>query len=249
MGNWFNLELSLLSTNSIQAILFDLDGTLRHNRPNANDALFDYATLLGVEDQPEKRLQAARWSHYYWAQSPEMINDKQSFPDEDLFWINYCQHTLIAYGCMPVYARELAPELFRFMRDEYEPVDWVPPDVPGTLENLQSAGLRLAMLSNRSKPYEEELEALGLAGYFEFAMAAGEVDVWKPDPLVFRYALDQLGTQPGKTLYIGDNYYADVVGARRAGLFPILVDPDGVFPEAECTVIQNVGDLCEMLNK
>ncbi len=238
----------MLSPNHIQAILFDLDGTLRHNRPNANDALFDFAIQLGVDDQPEMRLEAARWAHYYWAQSSQLIEDKGLFPDDDLFWENYCQRTLIAYGCMPEYARELAPKLFCYMRDEYKPMDWVPPDVPKTLGKLQNAGFRLAMLSNRSQPYGEELETLGLAGYFEFALAAGEVDVWKPDPWVFRYALNQLGTQPGETLYIGDNYYADVIGARRAGLHPILVDPNGVFPKAECTVIQNVSDLYEILN-
>jgi putative hydrolase of the HAD superfamily len=105
------------------------------------------------------------------------------------------------------------------------------------------------MLSNRSQTYEEELETLGLAGYFEFALAAGEVDVWKPDPWIFRYALNRLGTQPGETLYIGDNYYADVIGAQRAGLEPILVDPSGVFPEVECTVIHNISELCELLDQ
>ena len=85
MCDRYYLELSLFSTNSIQVIMFDLDGTLRHNCPNANESLFDFAAQLGVENQPEKRLRAVRWSHYYWAQSPEMISDKQSFPDEDLF--------------------------------------------------------------------------------------------------------------------------------------------------------------------
>ena len=84
--------------------------------------------------------------------------------------------------------------------------------------------------------------------YFEFALAAGDVGVWKPDPEIFRFALHRLGTQPNETLYVGDNYYADVVGARRAGLRPILVDTDGTFPDAECTIIQNVGDLCEILS-
>jgi HAD superfamily hydrolase (TIGR01509 family) len=150
---------------------------------------------------------------------------------------------------MPGQAREMVPKLFSYMRDEYKPSDCVPPDVPPTLEKLQEAGFRLAMLSNRSQPYGEELESLGLASYFEFALAAGEVDVWKPDPWIFRYALDKLGTQPGETLYVGDNYFADVIGAQGAGLRPILVDPIGVFPKAECTVIQNVSELCELMNQ
>jgi FMN phosphatase YigB (HAD superfamily) len=195
------------------------------------------------------RLEATRWSHYYWAQSSQMLEDRQLFPEDGLFWENYCYRTLLAYGCMPRQARELAPPLFHYMQEDYNPSDFVPPDIPGTLENLLEAGFRLAMLSNRSQTYDEELETLGLAGYFEFALAAGEVDVWKPDPRIFRYALNRLGTQPGETLYIGDNYYADVIGAQGAGLEPILVDPIGVFPEVECTVIQNISELCELLDQ
>lgn len=238
----------LLSPNSIKAIIFDLDGTLRHSRPSANDGLLDYAIELGVEDLPENRPQAARWAHHYWAQSQEMVSDKQSFPDEDLFWENYCRRNLIAYGCSTAQAHELAPKIWYIMKKEYNPGDWVPPDVPGTLSDLQLAGFRLAMLSNRSSNYDEQLETLGLARYFEFALAAGEVGVWKPDPEIFLFALLRLGTQPNETLYVGDNYYADVVGARRAGLRPILIDSDGTFPDAECTIIQNVGDLCKILS-
>jgi FMN phosphatase YigB (HAD superfamily) len=42
---------------------------------------------------------------------------------------------------------------------------------------------------------------------------------------------------PEQTLYIGDNYFADVVGARRAGLRPVLYDPKGLFHEPGCPVI------------
>lgn len=195
------------------------------------------------------RLEAIRWAHHYWAQSSQMLEDRRLFPEDGLFWENYCYRTLIAYGCVPGQARALVPQLFHYMQEEYKPSDFVPPDVPGTLEKLLKAGFRLAMLSNRSQTYEEELETLELASYFEFALAAGEVDVWKPDPWIFRYALNQLGTQPGETMYIGDNYYADVIGAQGAGLEPVLVDPDGVFPEAGCTIIQNISELCELLCK
>lgn len=237
----------LFTTKSIQAVLFDLDGTLRHNQPNAIDALFDFAVQLGLEDMPEMRLEATRWAHYYWAQSSQMIEDKKLFPDDDLFWKNYCYRTLIAYGCMPGQARELVPKLFCYMRDEYKPSNWVPPEVPTTLEKLQEAGIRIATLSNRSQSYGEELESLGLASYFEFTIAAGEVDAWKPDPAIFHYAITQLSTKPEETLYIGDNYFADVIGAQKARLQPILIDPMGIFPDAECTVIHNVSEICDLI--
>lgn len=48
-----------------RVILFDLDGTLRHNRPDANNTLFDCAVGLGARDSLENRRRAARWAHYY----------------------------------------------------------------------------------------------------------------------------------------------------------------------------------------
>jgi predicted HAD superfamily phosphohydrolase YqeG len=42
---------------------------------------------------------------------------------------------------------------------------------------------------------------------------------------------------------VGDNYFADVVGARNAGIQPILIDPVNLFPEADCVVIDTISDL------
>jgi FMN phosphatase YigB (HAD superfamily) len=44
-------------------------------------------------------------------------------------------------------------------------------------------------------------------------------------------------------MYVGDNYFADVVGSRRAGLMPVLYDPGGIFPEADCTIIKSFEEL------
>jgi FMN phosphatase YigB (HAD superfamily) len=51
-------------------------------------------------------------------------------------------------------------------------------------------------------------------------------------------------SSPKETAYIGDNYYTDVVGARQAGLYPILYDPRNIFPGADCLVISAISDLC-----
>jgi FMN phosphatase YigB (HAD superfamily) len=42
---------------------------------------------------------------------------------------------------------------------------------------------------------------------------------------------------------VGDNYYADVIGAQRAGLPAVLVDAEDIFPEADCSVINEIGQL------
>jgi FMN phosphatase YigB (HAD superfamily) len=48
---------------------------------------------------------------------------------------------------------------------------------------------------------------------------------------------------PKEAIYVGDNYYADVVGARRAGLQPVLYDPIGIFPDPDCATIKSFDEL------
>ncbi len=239
----------MLSPNGIRAICFDLDGTLRHSRPTFAEAFFDIAARLGVPYGRESRRKAERWLHYYWAKSDELVSDREIFAgQDDAFWSNHARLLLKALGCSPDQAGALAPVASQHMADEFKPQDWVSPDVPSTLQALKEAGYHLAVVSNRSKPYIEQLETLSLAGYFEFALHAGEVGCWKPDAEIFHRAVERLGIQPSQSLYVGDNYYADVVGASRAGLKPVLIDPEGLFPEAGCPIIGKIGDLPELLS-
>jgi len=235
--------------NGIRAVIFDWDGTLRHNHPSAVKVFQDYAVQLGVQDAMTMRLENARWTHYYWAQSPELQADLKTFPDEEVFWVNYARRSLLSYGSPARQAEQLAPEMHAYMKEVYKPEDRVGQDVPGTLQGLTDAGFRLAVLSNRTKPFNEQLQALGLGEYFEFALAAGEVDVWKPDPAVFHHTLQRLNLSPEQAIYVGDNYYADVIGAREAGLRPVLLDPEGIFPDAGCPVINSMGELSGVLGE
>lgn len=240
-----NLSLNnILCADGVRAILFDLDGTLRYNHPTFAEAFYDIAARLGAPVTDESRRRASRWLHYYWAKSDEFVADRNAFGDQsEAFWIHHDLLFLGALGCPPGQASDLALQAYQHMIDEFKPQDCVFPDVTPTLQVLKEAGYSLAVLSNRSRPYQEQLEKLGLAGYFEFAMHAGEVGAWKPGPRIFQQGVERLSVRPEQALYVGDNYYADVVGAQRAGLNPILLDPDGLFPEAECPVIRRLSDL------
>ena len=241
----------MLLINGIRAIYFDLDGTLRHNRPSASQAFLDYAVQLGLPDSLPNRQANLRWVHYYWAQSPELFIDLAAHGDElsEAFWIQYAHRCLEAFGANPAEAERLAPEVQRMMRQQYDPIyeNVIAEDVRPTLRFLRQAGYCLGLVSNRSTPFTAELEKLGLVGYFDFTMAAGEVNAWKPGPEIFRYALDRCGLKPEQAVYVGDNYYADILGAQNAGLLPVLMDPDRLFPEAACPVIRTIGELRTLL--
>jgi putative hydrolase of the HAD superfamily len=70
----------------------------------------------------------------------------------------------------------------------------------------------------------------------------------EPDPEIFRQALKLANSSPGQAVYVGDNYYADVVGARRAGIRPILLDPHDVFNDADCEVITGLNEIIGLLS-
>lgn len=244
------LGVELNHTNGIDTILFDLDGTLRRNSPSFNDAMTSFALQLGLAGEIEKRRQAHRWLHYYWAQSPELVSDLETYEDYgEGFWTNHARLYLMAYGCHADQASSLAPELTRCMVEEYDPEDGLAEKVPSILGSLKEAGFRLAVVSNRRNPFDEQLEALGIHSYFEFTLAAGSINTFKPDPVVFRHALNEMGIEPEQGVYVGDNYFADVIGAQRARMRAILIDPEGLFPEAECTVIERFDELQMVLIK
>ena len=243
-------QLERFDPGDIEVVLFDLDGTLRHNRPSSVKVFYDYAVKLGVEDGQGKRLKSARWTHYYWAQSEELLQDVEKYNgDETDFWENYVVRSLLAFDCDPGFAQQFAPQILKYMREEYSPEDHVPSNVPDTLETLLGSGHRLGVLSNRDSPCREYLRELNLDQYFELALVAGEVDAWKPDPRIFEHALQGMSTSADRTVYVGDNYYADIIGARRAGVIPILLDPDNIFPDAECQIIQSFGQLRSILTR
>jgi putative hydrolase of the HAD superfamily len=114
-----------------------------------------------------------------------------------------------------------------------------------TLATLQERGYRLGLLTNRENlpRFHELLAQFGLHPYFEMILAAGEVGVRKPDPGIFIAALDKMEASAEESLYVGDNYWADVLGAEGAGIRPVLLDPLRLFPEADCVVLEDIEEL------
>jgi FMN phosphatase YigB (HAD superfamily) len=163
------------SPNGIQTILFDLDGTLRYNRPASFDVFLDYAAHLGANNTPEVRRHVTSWTHYYWAQSPELAQDVKTYRElNDDFWVHYATRCLVQSGESLACAKEMAPEINRYMLEEHHPEDWIPPEVPETLELLKEAGFHLGVLSNRDEPCTAYLGQVDLLKYFELGFYVPE---------------------------------------------------------------------------
>ena len=123
----------------------------------------------------------------------------------------------------------------------------VMPGVPEALERLQRQGLTLAVVSNSDGTCAQSLDEAGLLRYMNFVIDSAEVGVEKPDPRIFEIAVARCGADPRRTLYVGDLYHADVVGARGAGLHPLLLDPHGDWPPLDCDRAQDLSAVADRL--
>jgi FMN phosphatase YigB (HAD superfamily) len=94
----------------------------------------------------------------------------------------------------------------------------------------------VGVISNSNGSVRLALERAGLAGELDFVIDSSVVGVAKPDPRIFGLGLLAAGARAGETVYVGDSYFADVVGARRAGLGAVLFDPGRLWGDRDCAV-------------
>lgn len=118
---------------------------------------------------------------------------------------------------------------------------------PEALDRLRAAGFRLGVVSNSDGRAEEALVAAGLRTCFEVVVDSQLVGFEKPDPRIFHLALKQMGVRPDEAVYVGDIYEVDVVGARRAGMSVVLVDPLSNHTGRDVTSVRSIAELADHL--
>ena len=116
-----------------------------------------------------------------------------------------------------------------------------------SLGRLKAAGIRLGIVSNSDGRVEEALTAAGLREYFDVVVDSGLIGVEKPDPVIFRAALDALGVVPDEALYVGDLYEVDILGARAAGMEAVLFAPACGDPGRTCRTATSIDELVNAL--
>lgn len=99
------------------------------------------------------------------------------------------------------------------------------PLLPGALELLDDLRRdhRVGIVANQPATVRPHLEATGVAGRSEFAILSGEVGLAKPDPAIYRVALERAGCAPEDAVMVGDRIDNDVVPAKAVGLRTVHV--------------------------
>jgi HAD superfamily hydrolase (TIGR01549 family) len=232
----------------ITTLLFDLDGTLIHHHPSSLDVLFTILDQRGFPLLLSAHRDTLKFIFRYWANSEELQGDLGRFGEfTEEFWLHYLKRKMWAAGLTEAQTSLIAEEVQAEFNDLYHPETIVPEEVIPTLKALRRKGYKMGLVSNRSSSVDQEIQELGFDAFFDFYFTSGDVQIWKPDPGVFEHALFLAESSPEVTAYIGDNYYTDVIGARNAGLYPILYDPRNIFPDAGCQVITNISHLISQM--
>jgi putative hydrolase of the HAD superfamily len=221
-----------------KALLFDFGNTL---------AFLDYELLAREFSRPERPMTAEALEHAEYEGRAaldrcmlESTAARKPTPDEA--YKEYFRAWLAAAGIPPEEMREHGA---RFAQIHLESTLWrvVRPGTLEVLERLKSRGFKLAIVSNADGRVEADARRFGLAPYFDAIIDSAVVGVEKPDPRIFRAALDRLGVAPGEARYTGDIYSIDMVGARAAGIEGKLIDCMARYSWVDHERIRHVGEL------
>ena len=120
---------------------------------------------------------------------------------------------------------------------------------PGTAEQLHEIGerYRIAVISNADGKITDVLQKCGIANCFRTITDSGLVGYEKPHPEIFRQALKSMNAAPDESLYVGDVYSVDYLGATGAGMQALLMDIPGAYRDKEVPRVESLAELQKVL--
>jgi HAD superfamily hydrolase (TIGR01549 family) len=231
--------------DSVRTVLFDFDGTLVFHKPDSFDMISAFCAEIGQPLSEEAEWRGRRTRHAYFV-DPSIREQLNRFAPGE-FWQHFNRCLLEAVdidGDLDLLAAEVTGRVA-----ESDLTYYCPEEGYRTLTDLRDRGYGLGLITNRRNVdhFYELLDQMELRPLFDMTLASGEVGIHKPEPGIFHAALERVDASPGESLYVGDNYWADVIGAQRAGVTPVLLDPRRLFLEADCLVLDELDDLLAWL--
>lgn len=228
-------------TSKPTAVLLDVGGVfLLPSRSHIRSAL-DQVGHTVADDEAIDR------AHYVAARVFPMDLEGHEFMGP--FWNDYLE----AYARELEMATDVIPDAVEHLRNEYVSGGLWSHEIEGAREGLRelaATGITVGVVSNSDGTIGDRLRALeilqpgpGPGVEVSCLVDSGAVGVEKPDPRIFDFALEILGIPPEEIWYVGDTPAFDVVGARRAGLRPVLMDPFEVNGDVGAPCVRSLSEV------
>jgi FMN phosphatase YigB (HAD superfamily) len=233
----------------IKAVFFDLGETLCYLHPPTSEILGEFLAERGVAVRPEQTRLAYLTAMTYFSDWAIRVDESERTPEEREAMVSGFYHVLmVSLGLGEQLS--LIPEL-RLMVNERRNgmVNVLFPDVLPALEALRGRGLRLGIISNWDHSLIDTVHTLGLTPYMETVVGSANVGIEKPNPGIFQHALKRLAVAPDEACHVGDIYYMDVLGAKAAGLTPVLIDRHRLQTGVDCLRADSLSELLSMLDE
>jgi len=216
-----------MSRSRIQAVSFDLDGTLLDNT-RLQSVIARTCELL-AENEPALEARALLEANgQIWPGYFQEIEEKRAagILDGASVRLEAWRRTLKACNCNDESTAQLAARLAaKLGRDAHRLFD----DVHEVVGNLRREGIPLALITNgASDEQREKLEVLGIEDWFDVIVIRGQHRIAKPDRRIFQLAAKGLRTPEANTCHVGDKLATDILGARRAGMTAVWLNRFGM---------------------
>lgn len=206
---------------NIRHIFFDLDNTLWDHRKNA---------VLTLEELFQRKEISNKYNilfREFHAKYDEINEDlwvkiRDGIIDKDFLRKHRFYDTFLHFG---IDNEELAQYFEKHFLDEIINFNELIPQTIEVLEYLKEKGYQLHVVSNGfHEVTNRKVEKSGLKKYFETVTSAEDAHAMKPDERIFEYSLNLANAEKAESIFIGDDWVADVKGAQNFGLDIIFFD-------------------------
>lgn len=237
---------------SLRAVLFDAGHTLLHVHPSIGDIYAREAETLGVRVDPE--LMGSAFSKVFAENEAELAAHSMGATASDEQDAAMWRSIVRRVQAQTPELGGLDPEAWyeRLYECFGQPELWrLYPEVKGVLTELRARGLKVGVISNWSTRLGHIARGTGLDPLVDFIVCSSEAGMRKPDPRIFRIALERAGVDASESVYVGDQVEDDVRGALGVGIRPVLIwRKPGPPPGLNGTdVIRDLAELPGLLRK
>ncbi len=203
---------------TLKAVFLDVGNTLVRESPSRFEIYAGAASSRGVDVSSKAMLSLMREAH---AELPLRIDGAYRYSDP--WFAAYIRRIFIDKLALPAReANAIQKELFAAFED---PATFhLYPGAIELFEGIRGLGLGLGIISNWSARLPRVLSGLGIEGCFDFVLCSAIEEMEKPQPEIFREALERAGVAPRNALHAGDHPEKDVAAAESVGIEGVLVD-------------------------